>query len=44
MLLNLVFFCNIIDQINVDADRTIHVGDDEQADKGGANGVGISCW
>lgn len=41
---NFALFCNIKDQIGVDADKAIHVGDDEQADKGGANAVGIDCW
>lgn len=36
--------CNNIDQIGVDADRAVHVGDDEQADRTGANAVGIDCW
>lgn len=31
-------------QISVDAERAVHVGDDEQADKVGANAVGINCW
>lgn len=33
-----------LDQIGVDADRAVHVGDDEQADRTGANAVGIDCW
>lgn len=37
-------FKTALDQIGVYADRAIHVGDDEQADKNGANGVGINCW
>ncbi|XP_048502529.1 uncharacterized protein LOC104897937 isoform X2 [Beta vulgaris subsp. vulgaris] len=28
----------------LDADRAVHVGDDEQADRTGANAVGIDCW
>ncbi|PWA77474.1 haloacid dehalogenase-like hydrolase domain-containing protein [Artemisia annua] len=32
------------DQINVEAATAIHVGDDEKADKLGANAVGINCW
>lgn len=24
--------------------KTVHVGDDEKADKGGANAAGIDCW
>ncbi|KAL9225911.1 hypothetical protein vseg_001786 [Gypsophila vaccaria] len=31
-------------QISVDPSRAVHVGDDEQADKFGANAVGIECW
>ncbi|KAG9138371.1 hypothetical protein Leryth_001560 [Lithospermum erythrorhizon] len=33
-----------LDQLNVEAGRTVHVGDDETADKAGANAVGINCW
>ncbi|XP_021722918.1 haloacid dehalogenase-like hydrolase domain-containing protein 3 [Chenopodium quinoa] len=33
-----------LDQIGVDAEKAVHVGDDEQADKSGANAVGIDCW
>ena len=33
-----------VDQINVEAATAIHVGDDEKADKSGANAVGINCW
>ncbi|KAL2904527.1 Haloacid dehalogenase-like hydrolase domain-containing protein 3 [Bienertia sinuspersici] len=32
------------DQISVDADKAIHIGNDEQADKRGATAVGINCW
>lgn len=37
-------FCNVVDQINVEAIKTVHVGDDEKADKVGANAAGIDCW
>ncbi|KAI3516423.1 hypothetical protein L1887_15338 [Cichorium endivia] len=30
--------------INVEAAKAVHVGDDEKADKLGANAVGINCW
>ncbi|XP_009603833.1 uncharacterized protein LOC107780805 isoform X2 [Nicotiana tabacum] len=33
-----------LDQICVEAIKTVHVGDDEKADKGGANAAGIDCW
>ncbi|XP_057485637.1 uncharacterized protein LOC130771940 [Actinidia eriantha] len=33
-----------LDQISVDARKAVHVGDDEKADKAGANAVGIDCW
>ncbi|XP_074570743.1 uncharacterized protein LOC141827409 isoform X2 [Curcuma longa] len=33
-----------LDKIGVDFSRAIHVGDDEKADKGGANSIGIDCW
>ncbi|XP_060196814.1 uncharacterized protein LOC132626091 isoform X1 [Lycium barbarum] len=33
-----------LDQICVEATKTVHVGDDEKADKGGANAAGIDCW
>lgn len=33
-----------LDQINVDACKAVHVGDDQKADKSGANAVGIHCW
>jgi FMN phosphatase YigB (HAD superfamily) len=32
------------EQISVDVNRAVHVGDDEGADKGGANAIGIACW
>ena len=37
-------FSEIVDEIGVDAHKAVHVGDDEQADKNGANAVGIDCW
>ncbi|EXB43464.1 Haloacid dehalogenase-like hydrolase domain-containing protein 3 [Morus notabilis] len=33
-----------LDQINVEACKAVHVGDDEKADKLGANAIGIDCW
>ncbi|PHT94034.1 hypothetical protein T459_01916 [Capsicum annuum] len=33
-----------LDQISVEAIKTVHVGDDEKADKGGATAAGIDCW
>lgn len=33
-----------LDQTHVDAGKAVHVGDDEIADKVGANAVGIDCW
>ncbi|XP_047330673.1 haloacid dehalogenase-like hydrolase domain-containing protein 3 [Impatiens glandulifera] len=33
-----------LDQMNVEARRAIHVGDDLKADKEGANSAGIDCW
>lgn len=37
-------FCDVVDQISVEAIKTVHVGDDEKADKGGATAAGIDCW
>nr|XP_011463077.1 PREDICTED: haloacid dehalogenase-like hydrolase domain-containing protein 3 isoform X2 [Fragaria vesca subsp. vesca] len=33
-----------LDQTHADAGKAVHVGDDEKADKVGANAVGIDCW
>ncbi|PIN24085.1 putative hydrolase (HAD superfamily) [Handroanthus impetiginosus] len=33
-----------LDQISVEANKAVHVGDDAKADKAGANAVGIDCW
>ncbi|XVE85880.1 hypothetical protein DITRI_Ditri17bG0127000 [Diplodiscus trichospermus] len=33
-----------LDQIGAEAAKVVHVGDDEKADKVGANAVGINCW
>ncbi|KAH6822408.1 Haloacid dehalogenase-like hydrolase superfamily protein [Perilla frutescens var. hirtella] len=33
-----------LDQISVEANKAVHVGDDTKADKVGANAVGIDCW
>ncbi|XP_057993607.1 uncharacterized protein LOC110638758 isoform X3 [Hevea brasiliensis] len=32
------------DQVNVEASKAVHVGDDLKADKDGANAIGIDCW
>ncbi|TYJ99436.1 haloacid dehalogenase-like hydrolase domain-containing protein 3 [Cucumis melo var. makuwa] len=33
-----------LDQLEVRSDNAVHVGDDQKADKEGANAVGIDCW
>ncbi|XP_047073520.1 haloacid dehalogenase-like hydrolase domain-containing protein 3 [Lolium rigidum] len=33
-----------LDQIGVEASKAVHVGDDEAADKAGANAIGLECW
>ncbi|XP_043723804.1 haloacid dehalogenase-like hydrolase domain-containing protein 3 [Telopea speciosissima] len=33
-----------LDHICVEAGKAVHVGDDEEADKVGANAIGIDCW
>jgi len=33
-----------LDEVNVEACKALHIGDDEKADKLGANNVGIDCW
>lgn len=33
-----------VDQICVETSKAVHVGDDSEADKAGANAVGIDCW
>ncbi|CAM0911139.1 unnamed protein product [Alopecurus aequalis] len=33
-----------LDQIGVEASKAVHVGDDETADKAGANAIGLQCW
>ncbi|VVA20470.1 PREDICTED: haloacid dehalogenase [Prunus dulcis] len=37
-------FKSALDQVHVDAEKAVHVGDDKIADKVGANAVGIDCW
>ncbi|XP_071717221.1 uncharacterized protein [Rutidosis leptorrhynchoides] len=37
-------FETALDRINVKAEKAVHVGDDQKADKLGANAVGINCW
>ncbi|KAK9277433.1 hypothetical protein L1049_006976 [Liquidambar formosana] len=33
-----------LDQIRVETGKAVHVGDDQEADKVGANAIGIDCW
>lgn len=33
-----------LDQVHVEAGKAVHVGDDQKADKVGANAIGIDCW
>ncbi|KAF7092968.1 hypothetical protein CFC21_095410 [Triticum aestivum] len=33
-----------LEQIGVEARNAVHVGDDETADKAGANAIGLECW
>ncbi|KAH1161607.1 hypothetical protein AAZX31_01G044600 [Glycine max] len=33
-----------LDEVNVEACKALHIGDDQKADKLGANAVGIDCW
>ena len=40
---NALIFC-LPDQIGVEATNAVHVGDDETADKSGANAIGLECW
>ncbi|THG18670.1 hypothetical protein TEA_012328 [Camellia sinensis var. sinensis] len=35
---------NVADQTNIEARKAVHVGDDDKADKAGANAIGIDCW
>ncbi|KMZ69646.1 Haloacid dehalogenase-like hydrolase (HAD) superfamily [Zostera marina] len=37
-------FETALDKVHVEASRAIHVGDNLQADKIGANAIGIECW
>lgn len=37
-------FLAALDHIDIKASKAVHVGDDEKADKAGANSVGIDCW
>lgn len=41
---NIFYFIFIIDQVCVEARKAVHVGDDQKADKEGANAIGIDCW
>ncbi|KAE8657435.1 HVA22-like protein c-like [Hibiscus syriacus] len=42
--LNVIDLHKCIDQIGMEADKAVRVGDDLKADKVGANAVGIDCW
>ncbi|KAK4261126.1 hypothetical protein QN277_004170 [Acacia crassicarpa] len=33
-----------LDHVKVEASRALHIGDDQKADKLGANALGIDCW
>ncbi|XP_062191754.1 uncharacterized protein LOC133895452 isoform X2 [Phragmites australis] len=33
-----------LNKIGVEASNAVHVGDDETADKAGANAIGLECW
>ncbi|CAN1357291.1 Haloacid dehalogenase-like hydrolase domain-containing protein 3 [Linum perenne] len=33
-----------LDEVNVEPSRAVHVGDDLEADKDGANAIGMACW
>lgn len=33
-----------LDEMSIHASKAVHIGDDEKADKEGANAVGIDCW
>ncbi|ONK73913.1 uncharacterized protein A4U43_C03F870 [Asparagus officinalis] len=37
-------FKSALDQIGVEAGKAVHIGDDEKADRDGANAFGIDCW
>ncbi|XP_020583241.1 haloacid dehalogenase-like hydrolase domain-containing protein 3 isoform X2 [Phalaenopsis equestris] len=37
-------FLTALDHIGIKAGKVVHVGDDQKADKVGANSVGIDCW
>ncbi|XP_048136355.1 uncharacterized protein LOC115755449 isoform X2 [Rhodamnia argentea] len=37
-------FKSALDQLQVEPNRAVHIGDDEKADKYGAAVVGIECW
>lgn len=41
---NLIICAIAVDQLNVEAARAVHIGDDQKADKAGANAIGIDCW
>ncbi|XP_041015365.1 uncharacterized protein LOC121258081 isoform X3 [Juglans microcarpa x Juglans regia] len=33
-----------LDQLNAEACKAVHIGDDQKADKVGANAIGVDCW
>lgn len=33
-----------VDQLNAEACKAVHIGDDQKADKVGANAIGVDCW
>ncbi|KAJ4711319.1 Haloacid dehalogenase-like hydrolase domain-containing protein 3 [Melia azedarach] len=37
-------FKSALDQMSIKATKAVHIGDDEKADKQGANAIGIDCW
>ncbi|KAL9257669.1 Haloacid dehalogenase-like hydrolase domain-containing protein [Drosera capensis] len=39
-----MIFKAALDQMRVSAENAVHVGDDQEADKVGANAIGIECW
>ncbi|KAI9170137.1 hypothetical protein LWI28_023154 [Acer negundo] len=39
-----MIFKAALDQMSTEARKVVHVGDDEKADKEGANAIGIDCW
>ncbi|CAN1861100.1 Haloacid dehalogenase-like hydrolase domain-containing protein 3 [Linum perenne] len=44
ILINFPGSCLLKDEVNVEPSRAVHVGDDLEADKDGANAIGMACW